>query len=64
MYEKDQVVETTEKLESSKSIVLDDGVVLHDVHRIEGTAIIVHKETEEEVHARRYGNADQVTWKT
>lgn len=62
--DKNEVVETMEKLEPSKSIVLDDGQVLHDVHKIEGTNIVVHKETEEEIQARRFGNADQVTWKT
>ena len=37
---------------------------LHHVHKIEGTNIVVHEETEEEANARKFGDADKVTAKT
>lgn len=37
---------------------------VHNVHAIEGTNILVHDETEEEVNARKFGDADEVTFKT
>lgn len=37
---------------------------VHHVHKIEGTNILVHEETEEEANARKYGDADKVTAKT
>lgn len=37
---------------------------VHHVHKIEGTDIIVHEETEEEINARKNGNADKVTART
>lgn len=44
--------------------VLESGAVIHNVHKIEGTSIIVHEETEEEIEARKHGDADKVTLKT
>ena len=37
---------------------------VHHVHKIEGTDILVHEETEEEINARKFGDADKVTVKT
>ncbi len=60
--QKDADVQEPLKLE--KLELQESHAYVHDVHKIEGTDILVHEETEEEANARKYGDADKVTAKT
>ena len=53
-----------EPLKLEKLDLQESHAYMHDVHKIEGTDILVHEETEEEINARKYGDADHVTAKT
>ena len=43
---------------------IESQAYVHHQQRIEGTDILIHEETEEEINARKFGDADKVTVKT